>query len=175
MRRSRGSLLPWPGVLSLAACVGLLLGWGRARFGEEVYARFVGDSILLFGVDGRPAVLVDGNYFNVATDSAGSYTGPSGLLSELRSGSAFGRPARSARVAGFEFYRDATPNPQYRALVIPVLWPVAMTLTVAGAMVTARLRQRRRAAAGRCAACGYDLRGTPDRCPECGTAAAAPR
>jgi hypothetical protein len=33
-----------------------------------------------------------------------------------------------------------------------------------------RRQQRRRAAQGLCAACGYDLRGIAERCPECGTA-----
>ena len=35
-----------------------------------------------------------------------------------------------------------------------------------------RRRLARRAASGRCPACGYDLRATPGRCPECGRAAA---
>jgi hypothetical protein len=53
--------------------------------------------------------------------------------------------------------------------------PYWLLLAATGALPIKRLLLRRRrrraarAAAGLCAVCGYDLRASPDRCPECGT------
>jgi hypothetical protein len=56
-------------------------------------------------------------------------------------------------------------------------WPVLVLLGVMPlAWVVSRVRARLRTARqrrGLCAACGYDLRATRDRCPECGTSVTA--
>lgn len=50
------------------------------------------------------------------------------------------------------------------------LWPLLLGFGVLPVIhVKRRIRPKR---LGLCAACGYDLRATPDHCPECGTATA---
>jgi hypothetical protein len=62
------------------------------------------------------------------------------------------------------------------ALVLPYWLLSVLTIPLPALWLRRASRDRRaarRAARGRCMACGYDLRGTPSRCPECGTACEA--
>jgi hypothetical protein len=56
----------------------------------------------------------------------------------------------------------------WRFIKVPFWFPTACTLVLPLSRLVRTLTRRRRYASGRCASCGYDLRATPDRCPECG-------
>lgn len=70
-------------------------------------------------------------------------------------------------VLGFGSVRVEMPNSGTRLAYY--LWPcwagVLITIPLPAAWV---VRRRHRVLGGHCGICGYDLRATPERCPECG-------
>ena len=67
-----------------------------------------------------------------------------------------------------------TPVPQsppagtMHAVAVPWWAVLACSAVPSAAWLARRLRERGRRGSGSCPVCGYDLRATPGRCPECG-------
>jgi len=81
-----------------------------------------------------------------------------------------------AGIGGFHFSTAVSFGTRERAVMLP--YPAVVLLLLlpsaawcAGTMHRRRLRRRR---SGLCEACGFDLRASPGRCPECGTARGGP-
>jgi hypothetical protein len=62
---------------------------------------------------------------------------------------------------------------EYRGLAVPDGIAATAFLILPISQALSSVKQRRRRRRGMCPACGYDLRATPDRCPECGAVPAA--
>jgi hypothetical protein len=76
------------------------------------------------------------------------------------------------RFAGFGGFSHGASDPWYsysiRGLCVPHWFPALLFAILPALRLRSILRTRRRHRSGLCPHCGYDLRATPDRCPECG-------
>ena len=78
-------------------------------------------------------------------------------------------PHRRFRPLGFFQYEPlATTDGTGAIIAFPWWLPCLAGAVLPAAWLIARQRRRRRLALTLCPACGYDLRASPDRCPECG-------
>jgi hypothetical protein len=77
----------------------------------------------------------------------------------------------SGSLPGLRQVRFDAANPDYRVLYIsaPPWILVLITSALPAGWLVGRWKRRRRVVGSHCEKCGYDLRATPDRCPECGT------
>jgi hypothetical protein len=89
------------------------------------------------------------------------------------------------KFAGFALHREQTStlwvaathaewltNFTQTEVVIPHWFIVAGFALTPAVWLRSHIRRQRQRQAGHCTVCGYDLRATPERCPECGTAVA---
>jgi hypothetical protein len=171
-------------LLSLLLFFGVAVQWARSLWWADAYSH-AGESRCWTFISYRGLVRVtlyeDGHVRHRGWFGDTWPAGPSGsgLWAEL----ALCDPAWPRMGVGYHESRTDTDSGwryggrRYRSWIVPYWLLAAATATpaVAGAARAARLlRARRCAARGRCASCGYDLRATPGKCPECGTPADTP-
>jgi hypothetical protein len=175
MRRSARRLFTLCQTVSLVLLVLVCAVWGRSRFVRDVIS----------GGNGM-------DYWEFSSDASRLRLA---LYHRMRvSPPAWPEPLRWQRMgAGYNF-PWAGPHERYEILgmgwdvpgnynneIISRDWWVTYWIPAALAAVlpltgfqrrVPQWHQHRRRRSGLCPACGYDLRATPGRCPECGTAAA---
>ena len=173
--RMKRRLLNLLTALSLLLCVALCALWVRTLWRQDV-VRFPGRRHNLFTT---PHVVWS------ATAGRPYWEGPAYESYEPNRkfaatfGPFFGYSRRPApggsrhAALGFAYLSYLQPPPnacRFTYIAVPLWAFVALSALMPAERLRRRLRRRR---VGTCAFCGYDLRATPGRCPECGTIAAA--
>jgi hypothetical protein len=171
MKRFLGMLLSAIAVLSLVLCVAVAVLWVRsyeiadgglwtrtwAAGSTYGYTQYRMDS-----VKGSFGVAIAGNQSSRAVSSGGFRWEPINAASVYL-------PTESRY--GFYYHSNTSGTFWFRSLFVPH-WLIVLLFAALPAAQSARIiaRRRRRHLANRvCTECGYDLRASPERCPECGT------
>ncbi len=179
MRRLARHLLTILSALSLLLFIWICVLWVRNFFlADSVICRTT-DRVLTYDAQRNLIRLM--YYEDIEVDESpgwtcGTYPAPNttrGLWQEL---SAFGSYPYAR--FGFGFTKDQTDQDfrwkiggrPMHALYFPHWLPAVLASILPTLRAIPMLRRRRRVKAGRCANCNYDLRESPERCPECGSA-----
>jgi hypothetical protein len=163
-------------LLSLLLCIATFTLWSQS------YA--ANDQIAAYRKYRYSARMTDGNVIFEKWDCAAEFTGENGPVFDHVDYSSFLKftihppssdPNNECEDSPYDAVDGAPSRPTQETRIqlghIP-MWPIA-TLTAIPPLLAFRrvVRFRRRYSAlkaNRCHTCGYDLRATPDRCPECG-------
>jgi hypothetical protein len=180
MRRSARWLFNILAGLSLLLLIAVLALWSRSyRMSEQVHWRGAGGWRQVHSACGYLQVgmyLADrsaypAEFHSPRYDRAEPYL-PGNWIMEMNGSR--GDILTSWEHGGFAWQQRRNPaSAASHAIAVIPFWAIAATTAALPlAWLTLRLPplilRRRRINRGRCPCCGYDLRATPDRCPECG-------
>ena len=159
-------------ILSLLLCVACAVLWARSYWRADALQRVAA------GGDGERTVLGLRCGGGGAAIHRTTFWGPTqryGPPGNWRRTTSAARPVPYAAGTwphrlGFGHESHRGPDFQWRAVIFPMWLPTALFGALPLARAALFVRGRRRMREGHCCKCGYDLRATPDRCPECGHA-----
>lgn len=165
-------------ILSLVLCTAAVAMWVRSYFVRNIvtFGRAGGNGHVAQSILGNIHVLsnLDGGYGGGASRSADRLASAA-----IWNGGMSGYPPAVESKLGFVWqhytlYHFVRTSPaqtlvsRHRLVVVP--WWAVVLVFAAPPGVRWALHPLRPRPAGTCRRCGYDLRATPDRCPECGMA-----
>jgi hypothetical protein len=164
MRRFARHLFTLYAAVSLVLCVAVCVLWGRSLATADV----IGYSQRCTEEDPRSDYWIYSNRGRLHATTALLALPHKDLGLAWNSRPASPPHREESGFAGIGWYVDGYPS--WASLSAPH-WVVALVLAVPSALWSVGLLSRiRRRTRGLCASCGYDLRASPERCPECGTA-----
>jgi hypothetical protein len=143
---------PTIAILSLLLCLWALLAWAWSYVPPKPHFVASRGSLLIANLD-------------LKDESIEAYGGAEQIVPQMvHFGDEYEHFLGFARVSGSYGMLGG-----FRIVVIP-FWSIIL-LTAPAPLLWWRSvhRSRRWQASGKCTGCGYDLRGSPERCPECGT------
>jgi hypothetical protein len=160
-------------VLSLLLCVAALALWARSKFRYDCVQWMRGQTGYINSSHHGFFEIKIAYPLNIAPNDADHYfSAPLGKLPDFyyeRYGP--GLKTLGVRLIRHEAQLGPTRTMHTRGVRVRYFVPAALLGTLPLVQAAAYARRRRRANAGRCPRCDYDLRATPGRCPECGSMA----
>jgi hypothetical protein len=153
-------------ILSALLCLASLGMWVRSYFVEDVIARLTDADTpadaSYFAASQGTIVMARLNLFDTVLPKHWVYSqfSPPGEMQKLI------REFRVDGGRGFMWFHQQIGGIPTTIVRMP-LWFVVLAFSVVPTRWVIR-RRRQRVPAGHCQTCGYDLRETPQRCPECG-------
>jgi hypothetical protein len=153
--------------LSFLLCLVLIYNWLLSYFPSPLRFGAIDGSLVILSWEGQVDPGPEFDPYNPASDK---FSGVRLILERMV-------PKSDSRWLGFRYLTGGGMfmGVTYYIIGIPfwVLVPLCAILPVL--WLRARRRQRHRSKFGHCLLCGYDLRESKDKCPECGAAIPAPQ